>query len=617
MSAHKFIYVAKTIAGDLEDSGVKLQVKPQGDYAPTTVPEEFIKDLKEIYLDNEEAVASQQELQPELYEDLILLRNILRVTGVCSINGGCAVQGESGDSAEWELATLFGPKIKFATESVKSDIASTFGLEEDADIPDYDLVLSFGSRNIPIYESEPDYQIWETIDLGVEGMETARIRFEAKEYGTAPNKYYMPMAEFSVGDKPKTSDRFLAKIDVAKKDDNRTDVLEPEKVINAILDSDWGTLTDVLGMASTGGMWNYKIYDSIVPYARMPVVGAYVNKRGKYPNNVVELQIVDYEDNERTIAVTLNRSAEAKKFGKIEPLFNRASPMGKRRHKKFPKTGGFKYFLTYYGQTVTEDKDGDKTYYGRFVLEQLLPGEPFEFQRLTVAQCDVYRDPDESHGLKVLRNEALDQVRDGEDIDSELLEDILEYQKVEEGEEWAFIGFAPEDDDDDDDDDEESAEEDGTDVEASDDAEEPEEDEDEDADEGDEPVAEADSDEDEDEEEDDEEAEDGDEDEDPEEPEEPVAESEEPDEDEDEDEDDAPEPDPADVAELEKAAPVATGRRARAKSTSAKASSKSTTKSAKPAATASATKSEGTKTTRKTRAVKSTRKKRDAVSELI
>jgi hypothetical protein len=461
MTSRKFTNAAPLLGGLMADSGISINPSLNGDYAALNIPAEFVKELKELFLDDTQAVMEQRESQPELFNDLIVLRNLLRVTGVCSPGGSCVKDGESGG---WELATLFGPKVKLVSESVKADVIERFKLDA-AKVPAYDMVLNFGGISIPIVEIDADYGIYSTLDLAaasiepdsMKAFEPASVTFESKLFGQEPNTYSMALATFKVGrkgTKPKTTDVFIAKIGVKKASDNRTDLMPSEQVIDILSSGEFHLLTEIVDIATVGGGgWRYKIVDPYIPFGRMPIVGAYLDNKGKYVNRIVEVEIEDFDGNKKVVALQMNRAAEQNKFSMVEPLFNKGNVIGKKRNKQWAVTGGLKYFLVYYGQEVTIEntKDGEvKTYYGKFMLEQLVPGEKFEFNRITKSRAAAYLDPTQSFDMRELRkfivSTVLNNVKNPEEameVEPVDMDTLLSFSE-DDGSGWAYIGVAPE-----------------------------------------------------------------------------------------------------------------------------------------------------------------------------
>jgi hypothetical protein len=461
MTTRKFTNAAPLLAGLMADSGVHPNPSLNGDYAAMNIPVEFVQELKELFLDDTQAVMEQRETQPELFNDLIVLRNLLRVTGVCSPGGSCVKDGESGG---WELATLFGPKVKLVSESVKADIIERFKLDA-AKVPTYDMVLNFGGISIPIVEIDADYGIYSTLDLAAASIdpgsmtafEPASVTFESKLFGQEPNTYSMALATFKVGrkgSKPKTTDVFIAKIGVKKASDNRTDLMPSEQVIDILSSGEFHLLTEIVDIATVGGGgWRYKIVDPYIPFGRMPIVGAYLDNKGKYVNRIVEVEIEDFDGNKKVVALQMNRTAEQNKFSMVEPLFNKSNVIGRKRNKQWAITGGLKYFLVYYGQEVSIEntKDGEvKTYYGKFMLEQLVPGENFEFNRITKSRAAAYLDPTQSFDMREIRKDIVSTVlanvktpEEATEIDPADMATLLSFSE-DDGSGWAYVGVAPE-----------------------------------------------------------------------------------------------------------------------------------------------------------------------------
>jgi hypothetical protein len=461
MSTRKFTNAAPLLSGLMADSGISINPSLNGDYAALNIPAEFVQELKELFLDDTQAVMEQRESQPELFNDLIVLRNLLRVTGVCSPGGSCVKDGESGG---WELATLFGPKVKLVSESVKADVIERFKLDATK-VPDYDMVLNFGGISIPIVEIDADYGIYSTLDLAaasiepdsMKAFEPASVTFESKLFGQEPNTYSMALATFKVGrkgSKPKTTDVFIAKIGVKKAQDNRTDLMPSEQVIDILSSGEFHLLAEIVDVATVGGGgWRYKIVDPYIPFGRMPIVGAYLDNKGKYVNRIVEVEIEDFDGNKKVVALQMNRTAEQNKFSMVEPLFNKGNVIGRKRNKQWAVTGGLKYFLVYYGQEVSIEntKDGEvKTYYGKFMLEQLVPSEKFEFNRITKSRAAAYLDPTQSFDMRELRKDIVSTVlanvknpEDATEIDPADMATLLSFA-ADDGSGWAYVGVAAE-----------------------------------------------------------------------------------------------------------------------------------------------------------------------------
>lgn len=465
MSSRKFPHVAGLLSGWMKAKGVPI--KPSGDYNAFTVPLAIMQDLKTHFLDDTKVIAAQADSNRDLFEDLLEIRNIVRLFGTCAPGGGCAINGyATGEETknqvgEWQLATLYGPKIKLATEAVKSKVITDFSLDPDK-VPDYSLVLNFGNVNVPLLIINEEHGLWGTMPLNVDGVESAKVTFEAKKFGNGPQGYAMPLATVSVG-KGKASDQFIAKVAVKKKPDGRTDVMRPQDVIDKIIDGKFDELSEVVDTASTGQGWSYKITDDEISFGRYPIVNAYVSTSGQYPNNIIEVQAlratgeVDEDEDlifeDTVLSLKMNRSGEQSTFTTIEPLFNAKNPMGKLQHDMAKWTKGVKNFLVYFGVTENTQKarDGsgeEKTYKnGRFVVEQLLPGEEFEFQFLTETQVETYSDREKYMELKTLRSEALEDCREkGGEYDSTILDKLNEFLDDPEGE-YAYI-FVPEDESD-------------------------------------------------------------------------------------------------------------------------------------------------------------------------